>query len=47
MSKINRLAIRGVRSFDATETHTIEFLTPLTLIVGRNGTGKTVRIDLL
>jgi DNA repair protein RAD50 len=33
-----------VRSFDSRESETIEFGKPLTLIVGPNGTGKTVRI---
>jgi ABC-type molybdenum transport system ATPase subunit/photorepair protein PhrA len=33
-----------VRSFDSRESETIEFGKPLTLIVGPNGTGKTVRL---
>lgn len=35
--------IRSVRSFDNTRSETIQFHTPLTLIVGYNGSGKTVR----
>ncbi|KAI9000249.1 hypothetical protein BC832DRAFT_541389 [Gaertneriomyces semiglobifer] len=34
---------RGVRSFDPNGTNVIEFYNPLTLIVGHNGAGKTVR----
>ena len=32
----------SVRSFDNTRSETIQFHTPLTLIVGYNGSGKTV-----
>lgn len=34
-----------VRSFDNTRSETIQFHTPLTLIVGYNGSGKTVSLD--
>lgn len=43
MSRIKTLEIRGIRSFDPNDTQTIQFYTPLTLIVGKNGCGKTVR----
>jgi hypothetical protein len=32
----------SIRSFDNTRSETIQFHTPLTLIVGYNGSGKTV-----
>lgn len=37
------MAIRGVRSFDEKRINAIQFFSPLTLIVGTNGSGKTVR----
>lgn len=42
MSRIEKLAIRGIRSFDPQEEVKIEFFRPLTLIQGHNGSGKTV-----
>ena len=42
MSRIERLAIRGIRSFDPQEEVKIDFFRPLTLIQGHNGSGKTV-----
>ncbi|KAF2429458.1 hypothetical protein EJ08DRAFT_614036 [Tothia fuscella] len=47
MSKISKLQIIGVRSFDNTRAETIEFFLPLTLIVGVNGSGKTTIIEAL
>ena len=47
MSRIDKLSILGVRSFDNTRSETIEFHTPLTLIVGLNGAGKTTVIECL
>lgn len=47
MSSIDRLSIRGVRSFGDTKAQTIAFHTPLTLIVGANGSGKTTIIECL
>ena len=47
MSKIEKLSVRGVRSFGPVNSETISFNTPLTLIVGYNGSGKTVRRSLL
>jgi hypothetical protein len=38
-----RLAIKGIRSFGPEHAGVITFPKPLTLIVGRNGSGKTVR----
>lgn len=43
MSRIEKLSILGVRSFGPQHQETIAFNTPLTLIVGYNGSGKTVR----
>src|SRR4051812_11034693 len=47
MSKIDKLSILGVRSFDNQRSETIQFGTPLTLIVGYNGSGKTTIIECL
>jgi DNA repair protein RAD50 len=38
-----QLLIKGVRSFSPDNQNVIEFYRPLTLIVGSNGAGKTVR----
>ena len=43
MCSIDKLLIKGVRSFSPSNQHVIEFYRPLTLIVGQNGAGKTVR----
>ncbi|KAI4153552.1 MAG: hypothetical protein LQ340_002254 [Diploschistes diacapsis] len=53
MSTIKKLLIRGIRSFDigsdrdGRHGETIAFETPLTLIVGSNGSGKTTVIEAL
>ena len=47
MSRIDKLSVLGVRSFDNTRSETIEFHSPLTLIVGLNGSGKTTIIECL
>ncbi|RMD43034.1 hypothetical protein DV735_g2135, partial [Chaetothyriales sp. CBS 134920] len=47
MSSIQRLQIRGIRSFEEQTPETIEFYTPLTLVVGKNGSGKTTIIECL
>lgn len=41
------MMIRGIRSFDPGTDSILEFSTPLTLIVGANGTGKTTIIECL
>ncbi|KAI4264111.1 MAG: hypothetical protein L6R42_000773 [Xanthoria sp. 1 TBL-2021] len=46
-SKIDKLSIRGIRSFDNAQPEVIQFFTPLTLIVGDNGSGKTTIIESL
>ena len=43
MASLNKLAIRGIRSFDDKQIAVIEFFSPVTVIVGHNGSGKTVR----
>ncbi|KAL7578370.1 hypothetical protein ACA910_012772 [Epithemia clementina (nom. ined.)] len=48
MASINRLAIRGVRSFSPNdEEQAVEFFFPCTIIVGANGCGKTTIIESL
>ncbi|KAL5606409.1 hypothetical protein BROUX41_002826 [Berkeleyomyces rouxiae] len=47
MSKIDKLSIQGIRSFSPGSRETIQFNTPLTLIVGYNGSGKTTIIECL
>ena len=42
MSHIKKLSVLGMRSFGPDEPKMIEFSTPLTLILGQNGCGKTV-----
>jgi len=47
MACIEKLAIRGIRSFSPDREQSIEFFTPLTMIVGANGCGKTTIIECL
>ncbi|CDO71491.1 hypothetical protein BN946_scf184909.g85 [Trametes cinnabarina] len=47
MAHLNKLAIRGIRSFDDKGTAVIEFFSPVTVIVGHNGSGKTTIIECL
>lgn len=47
MSSIDKLAIRGIRSFDNQSMAVIQFYSPLTVIVGHNGSGKTTIIECL
>ncbi|KAF8645183.1 hypothetical protein AX16_008010 [Volvariella volvacea WC 439] len=47
MSSLNKLAIRGIRSFDDKQLSVIEFFSPVTVIVGHNGSGKTTIIECL
>ena len=42
-----QLLIKGIRSFSPENTNIIQFPKPLTLIVGRNGAGKTTIIECL
>ncbi|KAA3671939.1 DNA repair protein RAD50 [Paragonimus westermani] len=41
MALVERMSILGIRSFDHETMQKIEFFTPVTLILGHNGTGKT------
>ncbi|KAH9480437.1 DNA repair protein RAD50 [Psilocybe cubensis] len=47
MAHLNKLAIRGIRSFDDKQIAIIEFFSPVTVIVGHNGSGKTTIIECL
>lgn len=47
MSRLEKLSIKGIRSFNPKEKSTLVFHTPLTIIVGANGTGKTTIIESL
>ncbi|KAL5992100.1 hypothetical protein ACLOJK_013014 [Asimina triloba] len=47
MSTIDKMLIKGIRSFDPENKHVITFFRPLTLIVGPNGAGKTTIVECL
>ena len=47
MSRLQKMSIRGIRSFSPYEEIKIEFFRPLTLIQGHNGCGKTVSDNIL
>ena len=47
MSTVDKMLIKGIRSFSPDNTNVITFFKPLTLIVGPNGAGKTVGPFLL
>ncbi|AFN83307.1 Rad50-like DNA repair protein [Encephalitozoon romaleae SJ-2008] len=47
MPFLKKLMMRGIRSFSHKESNILEFYSPLTLIVGANGTGKTTIIESL
>jgi DNA repair protein RAD50 len=42
MTSVDKLLIKGIRSFNPDNRNIIEFYKPLTIIVGQNGAGKTV-----
>ena len=47
MSALEKLLIQGIRSFDDKQPSIIEFYSPVTAIVGQNGSGKTVSLPSL
>jgi DNA repair protein RAD50 len=47
MAFIEKMSIRGIRSFSPNQDEAIEFYSPLTMIVGANGCGKTTVIEAL
>ncbi|KAL4163734.1 hypothetical protein KRP22_005162 [Phytophthora ramorum] len=47
MSSIEKLSIRGIRSFSPNREQIIEFYHPLTVLLGDNGCGKTTVIECL
>ncbi|XP_050239038.1 DNA repair protein RAD50 isoform X1 [Quercus robur] len=47
MSTVDKMLIKGIRSFDPENKLVITFFKPLTLIVGPNGAGKTTIIECL
>ncbi|CAM6096053.1 unnamed protein product [Calypogeia fissa] len=47
MSVVDKMLIKGIRSFSPENTNVITFYRPLTLIVGPNGAGKTTIIECL
>lgn len=46
MSKIEKLHIQGIRSYSPKIQNSISFDGPLTIILGKNGSGKTVLLIL-
>ena len=42
MSRLVKMSVRGIRSFNPNQDLAIEFFRPLTIIQGHNGCGKTV-----
>ncbi|EXJ87318.1 DNA repair protein RAD50 [Capronia epimyces CBS 606.96] len=47
MSRLHSMEVSGIRSFAVEPSEKIKFETPLTLIVGQNGSGKTTIIECL
>ena len=47
MSTIETLGISGIRSYSPENMQIVNFFTPVTLILGENGAGKTTIIESL
>lgn len=47
MAQLQKLSIQGIRAFSPEHPEVIEFYSPLTIIVGANGCGKTTIIESL
>jgi len=45
LTMLRQLTISGVRSYSDTNEQTIEFMSPLTIILGSNGSGKTTIVE--
>lgn len=47
MSEILKMSISGIRSYSNQKIEYIEFIKPITIILGENGSGKTTIIECL
>ena len=47
MAQLLKLSVQGIRAFSPDHSEVIEFYSPLTMIVGANGCGKTTIIESL
>jgi len=47
MSTLEEISIQGIRSYNPLEKQSLKFQRPLTLILGKNGCGKTTIIECL
>eukprot|EP00457_Paulinella_chromatophora_P000473 gb/GEZN01000473.1/.p1 GENE.gb/GEZN01000473.1/~~gb/GEZN01000473.1/.p1 ORF type:complete len:1372 (-),score=369.19 gb/GEZN01000473.1/:171-4286(-) len=47
MTSLKKLAIQGIRSYGPNQAEVVDFFHPLTIIQGKNGSGKTTIIEAL